>query len=102
MIVIERDRHRTGTIRNVDDADDAADAALDRRGGEQHTSLATGKAEMGEVNDRFQAGLAIGDRRVHVVLLAVLDAAMAMPSANIHAAPGKAALTAKSLDKAFT
>lgn len=56
----------------VGDVHDAGNVALDRRGAEQQVDLVIVVAVAAEVLDGPEAGLAVGDRRVEVVLLAVL------------------------------
>ena len=56
---------------SVGDVDDAADAALDRRGAQDRVGLRAREAELLHVRDGVQAGLAVGDVHVEVVLLAL-------------------------------
>ena len=56
----------------VRDVDHARDVALARRGAEDRVGLRARVAELGQILDRVEAGLPIGDVDVEIVLLALL------------------------------
>src|ERR1700733_5646191 len=71
-VEVEDFRRQIECRASVRDIDDAADMALHRRNTENGIGLRTGVAELLQIFDCVQAGLAIGDVNVEIMLLTLL------------------------------
>src|SRR3712207_4498433 len=74
-VLVEDLRRQEDRAAGVGDVHHTADAALDRRGAEDQVGLLAGVAPLLQVADGVQAGVAVGQRRVHVDVrvVAVVD-----------------------------